>query len=191
MTLEDRCRELAARVDAFFERVKARYPDDLACGLGCTDCCRAGLTLTSLEARLLKVWLDGNADAVAGALAEPGRDLRAGACAALLVDGRCAIYDARPLVCRSHGLPIRFPPDGARRLPVVDACEKNFTARPLDSLEPGAVLDQGTLSTVLGALDAALADQVGAPRGARVDLADLLEGSTRRRGTNPPAPRRT
>jgi uncharacterized protein len=74
-------------------------------------------------------------------------------------------------------LPIRFAPaKGARALPVLDACPKNFEGEPLASLDPSTVLDQQTLSTVLAALDAAHADALGRPRGERIDIAALLAG---------------
>jgi ABC-type amino acid transport substrate-binding protein len=92
-------------------------------------------------------------------------------CPALEPDGGCAIYAARPLVCRSHGLPIRLR-DG-RGLPVVESCPLNWRAGAANA-PPAAILDQETLSTVLLALDAAHAAAQGRPAGARVDLAALL-----------------
>jgi len=70
---------------------------------------------------------------------------RAEGCAALDAEGRCRIYAARPLVCRTHGVPVRV--EGA-----VSACPRNFPAGM-----PGgdAVLEQATMSTLLAAVDAA------------------------------------
>src|SRR5262249_7706117 len=106
------------------------------------------------------------------------------ACPALEGDGRCAIYPFRPVICRTHGLPIRFPGSTARArsLPQIDACPKNFGGRDLASLPGDAVLAQATVSPVLGALDAARADEAGRPRGERVELSTLLS-------TRPAAPR--
>jgi Fe-S-cluster containining protein len=70
-------------------------------------------------------------------------------CAALDPAGRCKIYDARPLVCRSHGVPIRIR-QGA--LPIVQACHRNFTRTTPD---PDCILDQTTLSAMLYAVNAA------------------------------------
>jgi uncharacterized protein len=88
-------------------------------------------------------------------------------CAALDAAGRCRIYAARPLVCRSHGVPIRLR--GA--LPVVQACHRNFRQTTPD---PDCVLDQATLSATLYAVDAAEAAAAGGDPGQRVDLAALL-----------------
>ncbi len=40
---------LVAKVDAAFERVKAAYPDEVRCRLGCSDCCLALFDLSLIE----------------------------------------------------------------------------------------------------------------------------------------------
>jgi Fe-S-cluster containining protein len=54
-------------------------------------------------------------------------------CPALEEDGRCRIYDSRPLVCRTFGLPIR---DGAQY--IGDICELNFTEASQEVREEAA-----------------------------------------------------
>jgi hypothetical protein len=66
---------------------------------------------------------------------------------------------------------------------VVDACPRNFAGSDLSDIAADCVLDQATLSTVLGALDAARAAELGRPRGERVDIAALLAGDA-----GPPCP---
>ncbi|HWO26029.1 MAG TPA: YkgJ family cysteine cluster protein [Kofleriaceae bacterium] len=169
--------ELHAKVDAFFARVRARHGDDMQCHTGCSDCCHVRLTVTSVEAAAI-------AAEIASWPADRRRALGSGAaagpadrCAALDEAGRCRIYAARPIVCRSHGVPIRM-----RRgsLPVIDgvgagagagveaieACHRNFTRT-----EPAAdcVLDQTTLSALTLAID-----REAGGDGSRTDLAALL-----------------
>ena len=55
------------------------------------------------------------------------------ACPALGEDGACAIYDSRPLVCRTFGLPLR---DGPRF--IGDVCELNFTTASRKEMETAA-----------------------------------------------------
>jgi hypothetical protein len=171
----ERYRELVARVDAFFARVRARHPNDLACGPGCDACCHARPTVTPVEAdevrRLLSSLPPAEAERVAARARRPEAQDE-GRCAALDEGGRCAIYAARPLVCRSHGLPIRMP--GARSLPVVVSCEKNFVAAGPASADADCVLDQQTLSTILHAIDAAHARERGEAPGLREDLAEVV-----------------
>ena len=91
-------------------------------------------------------------------------------CSALDDNDRCAIYPYRPLVCRSHGVPIKTVSNtGAGPVsPVVQVCELNFSsASGLEDVEEDCVLDQTTLSTILAALDSALCDAYDLPRGLR------------------------
>lgn len=175
MTAEDRLAELRSKVDTFFTRVAARYPGQLACAPGCADCCRGELTVTAVEAAGIARAVSALAPAARAELARRARD--GTPCVALDADGRCAVYEARPIVCRSHGVPLRFTepsPDGKRSLPVLDACSKNFTGMDLAAVDPGSILDQQTLSVVLGGIDALFAQETGRPRGARTPLRDVL-----------------
>ncbi len=213
--------ELWSKVDAFTERVAERYPGALACAPGCSDCCRRELSVTSIEAARIA--------AVVRDLPPPARDLLAARsrsgepCVALEADGRCAIYAARPLVCRSHGVPLRFvepdppaappvaappaaapsssaaapssfaaaPPPSApppadpspRRavaLPVLDVCPKNFVGHDLAAVDVACVLDQRTLSVMLGAIDALFARAHAAPEGRRLALRDVVRDAAAR-----------
>jgi Fe-S-cluster containining protein len=197
-----RFEELTRKVDAFFARVAVRHGTDMQCTTGCSDCCHVRLTITAVEAAAIRAhvttWPAAQRRGLASGSVDDDRapETPAGAgpametadrCAALDAVGRCRIYEARPLVCRSHGVPIRM-----RRgsLPVVQACHRNFTYTTPD---PDCVLDQATLSAMLLAVDAAEAASAtpgrvpgaaerrtearGAPPagpGERVDLARLL-----------------
>ncbi len=180
-TAHERLAELFARVDAFFERDAARFPGPggITCHAGCDDCCHRRFSVTAIEAEVITEAIAALPVEAREALARRARDADPAVCAALTEGGRCGIYAARPMICRTHGLPIRFAPSGTgaerpRSLPVVDACPRNFSGRDVSGLPGDAVLDQTTLSVVLGALDVARALEIGRPRGERVDLAVLL-----------------
>jgi Fe-S-cluster containining protein len=162
----DRYRGLTAKIDGFFARVLARHPDDLACGSGCADCCHTRPSITGVEADAVATHvaaLPDDARAELAALAARPVDPTAVRCAALGDDDRCRIYDARPVVCRSHGAPIRLGDQ-------VTACHRNFTARGPAAADPDCILDQTTLSTLVHAVDRAH----GSTGAAREDLAALL-----------------
>ena len=170
----ERLHELFLKVDSFFTRAQGRHGEALTCHAGCDDCCRRRFSVTTIEAAGVLEALDRlpaeERQRVAARAADPGGTV----CPALGEDGRCAVYEARPTICRTHGLPIRFTERKAgRSLPVVDACPKNFVGQDLASLDPSNVLDQTTLSTVLAALDAAYADAEGLSRGQRIEMTAL------------------
>jgi Fe-S-cluster containining protein len=157
--------ELQAKVDAFFGRVLARHGGDMECLSGCSDCCRVRLTVTGVEASAIRAHVASWPDEQRRELARTGGADR---CAALDAAGRCRIYEARPLVCRSHGVPVRLSRGG---LPVVESCPRNFRTTEADA---DCVLDQATLSAMLLAVDAEAASATGGAQPTRVDLASLL-----------------
>lgn len=158
--------EVQAKVDAFFARVATRHGEDMQCTTGCSDCCHVRLTVTHVEADAirgeLETWTnERRARLAANALAAPPDR-----CAALDAGGRCLVYASRPITCRSHGAPIRMRPEGARSLPVVQSCHRNFTHTTPD---PDCVIDQETLSALTLAVD-----RFAGNTGERVDLASLF-----------------
>ena len=158
--------ELATKVDGFFNRVAERHGADMKCGSGCSHCCHVRLSITGVEAQAIREAVATWSTERQRALADNVASARAH-CAALDPNGRCLIYEVRPIVCRSHGAPIRMR--DARSLPVVAVCSNNFTARGPDAADPDCILDQETLSAMLLAVDR---DAGG--DGTRIDLADLL-----------------
>lgn len=141
---------LAARekIDAAARVVFERRKRDVACERGCARCCVEGLSVLSVEAFALQEHLDEHG--LSGAPSPPP-----GGCAFLDGEGACTVYEARPLVCRTHGLPVRMPggagDEGARRrtLPVLDdteVCELNFRER---APAPDDVLDGERISALL------------------------------------------
>jgi Fe-S-cluster containining protein len=150
--------ELNAKIDGFFARVSGRHGDDMQCATGCSDCCHVQLSITAVEAAAVRAHVETWPVERRTALAERGPH-----CAALDGAGRCRIYEARPVVCRSHGVPIRFR-EGS--LPVIRNCHRNFThTEPA----PDCVLDQETLSILVLAVDKAAGGD-----GSRIELAQLL-----------------
>jgi len=161
--------ELTSKIDLFFTRVEQRHPDDMKCRTGCSDCCHVRLSITRVEAEAIRTVVETFTDEQRANLARSLASAAPDRCAALDVSGRCTIYAARPVVCRSHGVPIRM---GRGSLAVIQACHHNFTARGPAAADPDCILDQATTSTILLAIDRdAHADD---PDGERVDLAELI-----------------
>ncbi len=158
--------ELAAKVDAFHARVDQRHPGALTCRAGCSQCCHQHLTVLPLEMARITQAVRALPEAERLALrarveAGPGADPR---CVLLDDDGRCRTYAARPLICRSHGLPVQVQDDGGARR---DVCPLNFPeGPPVEALDADVVLDVERLSGLLVLLDRFEAGG----RGERIDL---------------------
>ncbi|HFE43911.1 MAG TPA: YkgJ family cysteine cluster protein [Nannocystis exedens] len=120
--------QLRDRVDDHFEAAFRRTPTAFACAEGCESCCHQRFSIFEIEAELLRSAL-AEIQASDPVLRQRIRDQASSKehrdrCA-LLVDGRCSIYEARPMICRSHGLPIAV--EGADG-PKLDCCPLNFRA---------------------------------------------------------------
>lgn len=158
--------ELAAKVDAMFARVHARHADQMACNSGCSHCCHVRLTITAVEADAIQRLVDAMPPAAAAALSANAAAAAPDRCAALDTNGRCLIYAARPIVCRSHGAPIRLR---EQSLPVIQVCRDNFVTAGPASADADCIIDQQTLSALVLAVDR---DAGG--DGTRFDLADVI-----------------
>ncbi|MFO7562420.1 MAG: YkgJ family cysteine cluster protein [Enhygromyxa sp.] len=156
---------LRTRVDAHFDAALARTPAAFACKPGCDRCCQVRFSVFEVEAAPIRRALAKLEPSLREQIRQQARDPHAQACA-LLVDGRCSVYAERPLICRSHGLPIATPdPDDPEGPLTLDHCPLNFTetAPPRSSV------------LVLDAINRPLAvlAELASPSAGRVALAEL------------------
>jgi len=80
--------------------IERKLPFALQCGRGCSGCCADGITVFDVEADAIR--------AAHPELLERGTPHPEGKCAFLDAAGACRIYDVRPYVCRTQGLPLRW-----------------------------------------------------------------------------------
>lgn len=104
----DRYRELLRVADAEIAGMTAQA-GDIPCRLGCSYCCKdERITLTEKEAVLVVAHIESQlvaeqkARVVASILASAPTSDQASVPCAFLIDERCAIYESRPLPCRSY-----------------------------------------------------------------------------------------
>jgi Fe-S-cluster containining protein len=148
-------RELVSRVDALCRRIEDDFREHLACRKGCSDCCRH-LSLSRVEAAALGHALSAQPPARIAHIRERAQGAGPDGPCPLLDDGICLLYEARPLICRTHGLPVMVKREGERQ---VDFCPENF--RGLASLPAQAVIDLETLNATLAAVDGLFAAEAG------------------------------
>ncbi len=90
---------LYERIDREAARLADLHRERLQCRRGCSACCLDGLSVRAIEAsRIERRWTE---------LLTRAEPHPAGACAFLDADGACRIYEDRPAVCRTQGLPLR------------------------------------------------------------------------------------
>jgi uncharacterized protein len=165
---------LHAVVDELAAQIAARHGAALACRAGCAGCCVDGLTVFEIEAARVK--------ARHATLLREGTPHAEGACAFLDDEGRCRIYEERPYVCRTQGLPLRWleRDEGGAPVEARDVCPLNLEGASLEALSPDALWTVGPFEQRLGARQA----EVDGGEGRRVALRALFargaEGEKRR-----------
>lgn len=156
---------LRTRVDDHFAAAFARSPGAMRCRSGCAGCCHARFGVFGVEAERIRDALrelatrDPDLRARVRAQADdPAHD----ACA-LLVDERCTVYEARPLICRSHGLAVRTRDEDGRS--TIDHCPLNY----VEEQPPAAsVLELANVEAPLSVIA-----RMFEPAAPRIDLATL------------------
>lgn len=151
-------------VQALAEETAARHGNRLKCQRGCADCCVDALTVFELEADAIR--------AAYPALLADGAPHPVGRCAMLDAHGACRIYEHRPYVCRTQGLPLRWleHDDTGQAYEARDICPLNAEGPSLASLGPE---DCWTIGPFEDRLAAAQATHPAGPD-ARVSLRDLF-----------------
>ncbi|MBN2340025.1 MAG: YkgJ family cysteine cluster protein [Deltaproteobacteria bacterium] len=158
--------QLRDRTDRFFESVASRYSDQIVCKPGCAKCCEGGLTVVIVEAVALGIGLGLSKEHVhIQAGQEPLSN--SGKCAFLDERGHCLAYAYRPLVCRTHGMPLLLP-DAEE----VSVCDLNFAGIAPHS---SAVLNTENLNAALFAANLVYCQKEGLDSRSRIALDRLAE----------------
>ena len=170
-----RLAELARRVDRDFSEIRQRRQAWMECRAGCSDCCRARLSITRVEETFLRRHLNTLPAAQRTELARRAGDKTREMCPALDSGGRCQIYEARPLICRSYGVPLRRRREVSLvNPPVIDVCDKNFIGTSLKMLPEKDVFEQTNLEADVSEIDTEYCKRNVLPRGERVPIALIL-----------------
>ncbi len=179
-TMRGEYEALLGKVTSFTEPVQGRQAADMVCSAGCDSCCHAWLSPCQVEADALREALTALPVATRRDVAARGRlqldreahDESPPRCAMLDAQGECAVYDARPLVCRTQGHALRYPhgviPASAVRKHLkngeVTACELNFRR----GMPPAAdTVDAQRIDELLALVNARYCDKRGVDPHAR------------------------
>ena len=136
-------RTLLEQVDQLCGRIVTEFAGQIRCRAGCADCCILQGVLPVEAASLALAWRKLPATE-ADRLSVQLQSAISGDRCPLLIDDRCPLYADRPIICRTHGLPLLIEEPTATR---VDRCPLNFTE--LTTLPGSAVIDLERLNQVL------------------------------------------
>ena len=157
--------ELITRIDTHEKRLLQRYGDYIACAPGCDSCCILG-SVCAVEAWVLACAYESIPYEQQSAI-KKSVEQDTGEDCVFLLDGICAVYGSRPVICRTHGYPILV--DGS-----VDMCPENF--RGIDKIDSEFILDLEQLNTALGVINMRFLEEVRDERFRRdrVSLRELV-----------------
>ena len=170
--------QLITEVDELTLRLNERYRPHLQCQSGCSGCCHHHLSVFPVEAAMMKSAIENLSNETktilklqAQKISEQESRGEPVACP-LLIDDQCSIYDSRPIICRTQGLPLLYEAEDGNL--EVDFCPLNFTAEnATDSLEENHLvpLDALNLKLSIANLEFCQAHEIEANQ--RIKIADL------------------
>ncbi len=124
--------QFVQQVDTLTTLLATNYAKHLVCHAGCSGCCQHHLSVFPVEAARVKAAITALPDELRARIKQQAHTVNEReaqgqpvACP-LLVDERCAIYEARPLICHTQGLPLLLEAEDVGQ--EVDFCPLNFTA---------------------------------------------------------------
>ncbi len=139
--------KLLSRIDAESARLTALHGRAIVCRPGCTSCCR-NLSVFPVEFHAIR-----QAMARAGVNPETVPFDSSAPCG-FLDEGLCRIYPFRPIICRTHGLPILFLDDSSGEYTwEVSFCELNFTGQDNIEFTDDMLLDIEEINTELSRIN--------------------------------------
>lgn len=142
----------------------------IVCKAGCHDCCT---NLSVYPVEFYAILEDLRAAGLSGVAFDGGAEC------GFLKQGLCSIYAVRPMICRTHGLPIAFADlQGDEAVMSVSFCPKNFAQTSEEELAfgPESTLDLDDLNVRLYEANLQFLEEhpeLGLDPSTRISLGDL------------------
>jgi Fe-S-cluster containining protein len=116
-----------------------RYKHQLACRKGCDLCCQHKFSVSAVEAYNIAVAYRQLPSGTQQLIRKPKESC------AFLIHGACTIYESRPVICRTFGLPSLHRNE--KQEGVISWCELNFTDTANDfEFDADGIIDIDTLN---------------------------------------------
>ncbi|MEP7273746.1 MAG: YkgJ family cysteine cluster protein, partial [Acidobacteriota bacterium] len=174
--------QLVREVDQVTIELSNLYQDHLQCRAGCSSCCHHHLSVFEVEAKAVSAAINALPLEVQTAVEEQAAAVLelegqgSPVSCPLLIDDRCSIYENRPIICRTQGLPILLTDDDG--VDEVDWCPLNFTSEAAeDDLDEAHLLRLDPLNLKLAVVNLNDSRESGLPDeviGARKTMAEII-----------------
>ena len=143
----DNYNQLITKIDALCSGIESALGEQITCSEGCSSCCTS-ITLFPVEAAALRDAIDALPMEEAESIRQHLPQNALGERCPLLSNHRCLLYSARPIICRTHGLPISYTEEDQRKS---DCCPLNMAET--ESISGTHVIDLDKLNTLLVAVN--------------------------------------
>lgn len=167
MSIKSEYQQFIDEIDQRVADLTAMHTGQMACGKGCDLCC-IDFDLFPVEFHHMKETLQNRMPQPPAQ--EPGR-------CAFLENHACTIYEHRPYICRTHGLPlINMDEEGDEW--ELSFCELNFTDAGDDYFDEQNVLEQDSANSRLYMMNSRFIDnhpQYGYREKQMIPMRDLLK----------------
>ena len=162
-------KQLITRIDALCRGIETALGAQITCSAGCSSCCTA-ITIFPVEAAALREALDSLPGPDAESIRRHVKQNTAGERCPLLSHHRCLLYTSRPIICRTHGLPIIYTEEQQLKS---DCCPLNMTGA--GSISGTNVVDLDKLNALLVAVNSLYLSQSEAESWSeRVTIAEAI-----------------
>ncbi len=154
--------EFIKYVDEKIAAIEKKHSKNISCGKGCSSCC--------LDTSVLPIEFFS----IVYALKEKNilPDLTGESCS-MLKNKLCQIYELRPLICRTHGLPLAYGEEDEPNLKNITFCEMNFKEK-IPAFSASNTLDMDDINIELVRLNENFIRSFGKELPERIDLKEIV-----------------
>lgn len=112
---------LQENASSFFDKVYTKNSSKMACSEGCAKCCYTDISIFEVEADLIRNYFLGLNENDKEELKKLWNEKNNQGACSFLYNEKCSIYDVRPIICRTQGLPLHLAIENT-----LDFCPLNF-----------------------------------------------------------------
>jgi hypothetical protein len=162
-TFQNKYTSIRAEADKLCLRLEQEHKENITCTRGCYHCC--------MDFRIFPVEFYSILKETEGRDLKINNKISERACP-FLINGLCSIYESRPLICRTHGLPLLYMEDDKWQM---SWCELNFTGRNIPDFSESNTFPQDRFNSRLFMLNSEFVNSLNKKPYSDIDLISLRE----------------
>jgi Fe-S-cluster containining protein len=154
---------LRDEIDALCMKLEKAHKEHITCSADCHKCC---MDFSVFPVEIYSILKETDERKI-----NIYHEVSEGECV-FLIEGRCSIYESRPLICRTHGLPLLFMEEDEWQL---SYCEFNFTCSNLPEFNESDTFPQDRFNSRLFMINKEFLKSLKENNYSETDLVSLRE----------------